>query len=97
MPFTSKTMTDKETSDLSMTRVECEHCGAVWINGQHRWQTGCTSKNSELDLAGLVCNTPHGNPKLCVNPEKGKEGGDTWESRLSFLDNWTMEMEDKQG
>ena len=95
MPFILKTMSEKETSDLSMTRVECEHCGAVWINGQHRWQTGCTSKNSELDLAGLVCNTPYGNPELCVNPEKGKEGGDTWESRLSFLDNWTKEMKDQ--
>ena len=28
---------EKEYSDLSMTRVECPKCGATWINGQHYW------------------------------------------------------------
>ena len=28
-------MTEKETSDLSLTRVECPVCGAIWLNGQH--------------------------------------------------------------
>lgn len=78
-------MSEREFSDLKIERVECEHCGAVWINGQHRWKTGCTSETSELDLAGLVCNTPYGNPERCKNPERGKEGGDTWEKRLAFL------------
>ena len=77
-------MSEKETSDLSISRVECEHCGAVWINGQHYWKTGATG--NETDLAGLVCNTPYGDPNRCVNPEKGKEGGDTWEKRLQEID-----------
>lgn len=90
-------MSDRELSDLKLERVECGHCGAVWINGQHRWQTGCTSETSELDLAGLVCNTHYGNPQLCKNPARGKEGGDTWEKRLSFLDDQTEELKDQQG
>ena len=78
-------MSEKETSDLSLSRVECEHCGAVWINGVHTWRTGCQGPSSELDLAGLVCNTPHGNKSLCINPALGREGGDTWEQRLKDL------------
>jgi RNA polymerase sigma factor (sigma-70 family) len=46
-------MFEREFSDLKLEREECEHCGAVWINGQHRWSTGCSSHSSELDLAGL--------------------------------------------
>ena len=47
----------QELSDLKLTRSECTKCGAVWINGQHVWRgTGNTTENSELDLAGLVCN-----------------------------------------
>lgn len=71
----------KETSDLSMSRVECPHCESVWINGQHYWRTGC--KGNELDLAGLVCNK-HGNHQ-CINPQRGKIGGDTWEKRLEDI------------
>jgi len=74
-------MSEKEVSGLSLKRVECETCGAVWINGQHYWQTGY--KGNELDLAGLVCNN-HGNAK-CINPQKGAEGGDTWEKRLEYI------------
>ena len=88
-------MSEREFSDLKIERVECEHCGATWINGQHRWNTGCTSNNSELDLAGLVCNTPHGDPNLCKNPARGKEGGDTWEKRFAFLQNLGDEMSDQ--
>ena len=64
-----------------MKRVECEKCGAVWMNGQHYWNTGC--KGSEKDLASLVCNKL-GNEQ-CINPLKGTEGGDTWEQRLKDI------------
>jgi len=93
MPLFLKLMSEREFSDLKLSRVECEHCGAVWINGQHRWKTGNTSENSEVDLAGLVCNTPYGNPTLCKNPAKGKEGGDTWERRLAEIDRLLKETE----
>ena len=75
-------MSEKETSDLTMSRVECGKCGAVWINGQHYWRTGCIG--NEADLAGLVCNN-HGNEQ-CINPLKGSEVGDTWAKRLSDID-----------
>jgi hypothetical protein len=78
-------MTEKKISDLSLSRVECEHCGATWINGKHYWKTGCTSDDSELNLASLVCDTDYGNPKLCINKMKGTPGGDTWEKRLGTL------------
>ena len=48
---------NRELSDLTLDRKECEKCGATWINGQHVWRgTGNTSDSSEADLAGLVCN-----------------------------------------
>jgi len=75
-------MSDKEVSDLSISRAECPKCGATWLNGQHYW-SGTGKLGNELDLAGLVCN------KLgsfqCINPRRGQEGGDTWEKRLEDL------------
>ena len=65
----------------SLRRDECPKCGAIWMNGEHYWNTG--SKGNELDLAGLVCNKLGDNQ--CINPLKGKDGGDTWESRLEFI------------
>ena len=76
-------MNDRELSDLKLTRKECPKCQAVWINGEHIW-SGTGNKGSELDLAGLVCNKL-GNHQ-CINPMKGKEGGDTWAERLKVLD-----------
>lgn len=76
-------MTDKEMSDLSVTRAECPKCGALWINGEHYW-SGTGKKGNELDLAGLVCNKL-GNFQ-CINPKKGLDGGDTWAKRLEDLD-----------
>ena len=73
---------DKEVSDLKLTRVECEKCGATWINGSHVWKTGNTG--NEADLAGLVCNKL-GDDK-CINPLRGAESGDTWAQRLGDLD-----------
>ena len=74
-----------EFSDFSLSRVECEKCGATWINGQHVWRgTGGSSENSEIDLAGLVCNK-YGNDQ-CINPMKGKDGGQTWEYRAGYID-----------
>ena len=88
-------MSDKETSDLSMSRVQCPHCDAVWINGKHYWQTGCTSDTSELDLAGLVCNTSYGDRSKCINPKVGMEGGDTWNQRLTYLEILQEEMKEQ--
>jgi len=82
-------MSEKETSDLSMSRVECEKCGAVWINGQHYWRTGMVG--NEVDLASLVCRN-HGNEQ-CINPQKHAEGGDTWEKRLQDI---TRMLEEKR-
>ena len=76
-------MSDKEVSDFSINRIECPHCKAVWINNQHYWSTGATG--NEVDLAGLVCNTPHGSPGQCINPQIGTEGGDTWAKRMEYF------------
>tara|TARA_B100000902_G_scaffold356313_1_gene369869 strand:+ start:1034 stop:1336 length:303 start_codon:yes stop_codon:yes gene_type:complete len=76
---------DRQFSDLKLERKECEKCGATWVNGQHVWRgTGGSSDSSELDLAGLVCNK-YGNNQ-CINPMKGKEGGQTWEYRAGYID-----------
>ena len=40
--------------------------------------------DSELDLAGLVCNKL-GNHQ-CINPKKGQDGGQTWEYRAGYID-----------
>tara|TARA_B100001939_G_scaffold180540_1_gene155670 strand:- start:243 stop:518 length:276 start_codon:yes stop_codon:yes gene_type:complete len=81
----------REFSDLTLSRAECPKCGAVWMNGQHTWATG--AKGSEEDLAGLVCN------KLgdfqCINPMKGKDGGDTWEKRMEDLDKFGKDQAEK--
>ena len=84
-------MSDKETSDLSLSRVECEKCGAVWMNGQHYWKTGYVG--SETDLASLVCNN-HGNEQ-CINPRKGTVGGDTWEKRWGEIEKLMQELRDR--
>lgn len=76
-------MTEKELSDLSMSRKECPKCGATWINGEHRW-SGTAKKGNELDLAGLVCNKL--GDDTCINPCRGMEGGVTWEKRLKELE-----------
>ena len=74
-----------EFSDFSLSRVECEKCGATWINGQHVWRgTGGSSDSSELDLAGLVCNK-YGNDQS-INPKRGQDGGQTWEYRAGYID-----------
>lgn len=70
-------------SDLSMTRAECPKCGATWINGEHRW-SGTGVKGSEMDLAGLVCNNL--GDDTCINPMKGRDGGDTWAKRLEVIE-----------
>ena len=72
-------MNDRELSDLTLSRAECPKCHAVWINGEHIW-SGTGNKGNELDLAGLVCNNL-GNHQ-CINPMKGKDGGDTWNCLL---------------
>ena len=81
---------DKEMSDLTITRAECPKCGAVWINGQHYW-SGTGKLGNELDLAGLVCNKL-GNFQ-CINPKRGAEGGDTWAKRMEDLNKNGPEMD----
>ena len=84
-------MSEKETSDLSLNRVECPKCHAVWINGQHYWHTG--SVGNEVDLASLVCQN-YGN-ELCINPQKSVEGGDTWSQRLKDIGQMMDKMKDR--
>ena len=79
-------MTEKETSNLSIDRKECSKCGAVWLNGQHRWHTGSIGDNKTL--SNLVCGLVESSE--CINPEhkKGHIYGesDTWEKRRKFID-----------
>jgi hypothetical protein len=79
---------DKELSDLSLSRKECPKCGAIWMNGKHMWATGATG--NELDLAGLVCNKL--GDTQCINPVRGQDGGDTWAKRLEELEKNGPEM-----
>jgi len=74
---------DREFSDLKIERKECPKCGATWINGEHRW-SGTGVRGSEKDLASLICNKL--GDAQCINPQKGAEGGDTWEKRLQDLE-----------
>jgi hypothetical protein len=77
---------DNQSSELNMERKECSKCGAVWLNGQHFWSTGCVGDNKTL--SNLVCGLVE-SPD-CINPEhkKGHIYGekDTWEKRARFLD-----------
>ena len=76
---------DRQLSDLKLDRKECEKCGATWINGKHVFRgTAASYSDSELDLAGLVCNKL-GNHQ-CINPKKGEDGGQTWEYRAGYID-----------
>ena len=75
---------DNEFSDLKIERKECPKCGAVWLNGQHRW-TGTGNVGNPLDLAGLVCNQVDDDAG-CINELRGQEGGDTWEKRMKKID-----------
>lgn len=73
----------KEVSDLKFSRLECPKCGALWMNGDHYW-SGTGKKGNELDLAGLVCNKL--GDDTCINPCRGRTGGETWEDRLESLE-----------
>ena len=66
----------------NMDSKTCPKCGATWIDGEHYW-SGTGKKGSELDLAGLVCNSF--GDETCINPCVGMEGGVTWNERLSSL------------
>ena len=85
-------MEEREFSDLKLTRKECPKCGATWINGEHRW-SGTGNKGSEMDLAGLVCNNL--GDDTCINPMKGRDGGDTWAKRLEDLEKMEFESDNK--
>lgn len=79
---------DRELSDFSLSRKECPKCGAVWINNEHYW-SGTGVKGNETDLAGLVCNNL--GDDTCINPSRGKQGGDSWEKRLEDLEKFADE------
>tara|TARA_B100001063_G_C16576174_1_gene458401 strand:+ start:514 stop:783 length:270 start_codon:yes stop_codon:yes gene_type:complete len=88
-------MSEKETSDLTLSRKECSICGAVWLNGQHRWN-GTGQKGDEESLSNLVCGIRN-DPK-CINPKhiKGHIYGekDSWEKRRNFIDSKRKEIDD---
>ena len=73
-------------NELSMNRVECPKCKAIWLNGQHMWYTGKTG--DEEALSNLVCSVA--NSEECINPKyiKGQvyEDKDSWQKRSGFLD-----------
>lgn len=75
---------------------ECPVCGAKWVGGQLFWATGKPGR--DIDLAGLICNMMEKRDRdkasKCINPCKGREGGDTWASRLKNLG--TFEEEKKK-
>ena len=73
-----------------MDSKECPKCGATWIDGEHYW-SGTGKKGSELDLAGLVCNSF--GDETCINPCMGNEGGVTWEERWTSLQKITDDSE----
>ena len=77
---------------MSETKT-CKKCGATWIDGQHYW-SGAGKLGNELDLAGLVCNKL-GNEE-CINPLRGKEGGDTWGDRLTLVKGILEEKEENE-
>lgn len=68
----------------------CPTCEARWIDNQLYWSTG--KPGSDLDLAGLVCNS-HAKGRPCINPCKGLEGGDTWANRSQHLDKALAEFD----
>ena len=74
---------NKELSDLKLERKECPKCGAIWNNGQHIW-SGTGKTGNEDDLAGLVCNNL--GDHQCINPKRGSDKGDSWESRLAYME-----------
>ena len=87
-------MDDRQLSDLTLERKECEKCGATWVNGKHVFRgTAASYADSELDLAGLVCNKL-GNHQ-CINPCKGSDSGDTWEKRMADLDKFGKSQAEK--
>ena len=88
---------DKEVSDLTLSRVECPKCGAIWMNGQHYWSTG--KLGDEKTLSNLVCGLK--DFKECINPQH-KTGHiygekDTWQKRAGKLNKITQELDNAEG
>ena len=71
-----------------MDNKQCPKCGAKWIEGQLYWSTG--KEASELDLAGLVCNSLADD--TCINSLRGQEGGNTWEERINQIEKDLLEF-----
>lgn len=63
----------------------CQRCGACWLHRDdawhHHWRNQIRPGN-ELDLAGLVCNVV--NDPACINPAKGRTGGQAFASRMAM-------------
>jgi len=88
---------DKEVSDLTLSRVECPKCGAIWMNGQHYWSTG--KLGDEKTLSNLVCGLK--DFKECINP-RHKTGHiygekDTWDKRAGKLNKIQKELDNAEG
>jgi hypothetical protein len=69
----------------------CGKCGARWMGGQLYWSTG--KAGLERDLAGLVCNELDSD--ACINPQKGVKGGQTWEDRIKFLEEFENDYQNR--
>lgn len=68
----------------------------MWAGGKLFWSTGKIGE--EVDLAGLVCNQLDAeDTDLCINPQRGASGGQTWEYRRGYIDGLTDEMKRTQG
>lgn len=76
-----------------METKTCPKCGAHWMEGQLYWSTGNVAK--EEDLAGLVCNSL--GDDTCINPQKGVDGGMTWEERASEAERMVRQALDGAG
>ena len=70
-----------------MLRV-CPTCGACWLGKQMYWSTG--QKGDPVDLASLVCR-PYGD-ESCINPARDVPGGDTWEERSTFINDFLKDL-----
>jgi len=67
----------------------CPTCGACFFEGQLYW-SGTGKRDDHRDLESLVCR-PYGDG-ACINPARDATGGDTWEERMRFIDNFLDEM-----
>lgn len=76
--------------DFAKDCNECPRCGALFHHEQGHVWSGTLKKGNALDLAGLVCNPAQDD--RCINPCKGRDGGQTFESRKARIGLYTQEV-----